>query len=132
MQKERFKIFVRNHPVLVNHVRNKKMTWQQFYELYDLYGEDNGVWDTFLNDTSVNNNGERSSVVTNNSTNPNLVNSLKDFMKLFKGIDLNTVQKALGSIDKAIETFKGIGLTDSNNSDRNTYEERPKYKYFED
>lgn len=132
MQKERFKIFVRNHPVLVNHVRNKKMTWQQFYELYDLYGEDNGVWDSFLNDTSVNNNSDRSSAVTNSSTNPNLVNSLKDFMKLFKGIDLNTVQKALGSIDKAIETFKGIGLTDSNNSDRNTYEERPKYKYFED
>ena len=133
MQKERFKIFVRNHPVLVNHVRNKKMTWQQFYELYDLYGEDNGVWDTFLNDTSVNNNnGDRSSLVTDNSNNPNLVNSLKDFMKLFKGIDLNTVQKALGSIDKAIETFKGIGITDNNNSDRNTYEERPKYKYFED
>jgi len=132
MQKERFKIFVRNHPVLVNHVRNKKMTWQQFYELYDLYGEDNSVWDTFLNDASVNNNGDRSSVVSNNSTNPNLVNSLKDFMKLFKGIDLNTVQKALGSIDKAIETFKGIGLTDSNNDNRNTYEERPKYKYFED
>ena len=39
-EKERFKIFVRNHPVLVNHVRNKKMTWQQFYELYDLYGEE--------------------------------------------------------------------------------------------
>ena len=60
------------------------------------------------------------------------INSLKDFMKLFKGIDLNTVQKALGSIDKAIETFKGVGLTNTGNDNRNTYEERPKYKYFED
>ena len=131
MQKERFKIFVRNHPVLVNHVRNKKMTWQQFYELYDLYGEDNNVWDSFLNDTS-DKESERSSSFNNSSSNPNLVNSIKDFMKLFKGIDLNTVQKALGSIDKAIETFKGIGFTDNKDGDRNTYEERPKYKYFED
>ena len=37
MQKEAFKAFVRRNPQLVNFVQNKKMTWQQFYEIYDLY-----------------------------------------------------------------------------------------------
>lgn len=132
MQKERFKIFVRNHPNLVKQVHNKKMTWQQFYELYDLYGEDDKIWDSFINENG-NNDGDRSSNNINNSNNTNIANTLKDFMGLFKGIDLNTVQRTLTSIDKAIETFKGIGFNNQNNDgNRNTYEERPKYKYFED
>lgn len=131
MQKERFKIFVRNHPNLANFVHDKKMTWQQFYELYDLYGEDDKVWGSFLNNSS-----DRSSTInTSNNTNSsiNLVNTLRDFLGLFKGIDLNTVQKTLTSLDKAIEAFKGISFNDRDNNDnRNNYEERPKYKYFED
>ena len=51
-------------------------------------------------------------------------------MSLFKGVDLNTVQKTLSSLDKAIEAFKGFN--GNNNDLRNNYEERPKYKYFED
>ena len=129
MQKERFKIFVRNHPNLAKHVHNKKMTWQQFYELYDLYGEDNNIWKNFLDDTS----DDRSSITPPNNSNNNIAGTLKDFMGLFKGIDLNTVQRTLSSLDKAIETFKGIGFGNNNISDnRNNYEERPKYKYFED
>ena len=46
-----------------------------------------------------------------------------------KGIDLNTVQKTLNSLDKAIEAFKGF---DKNSDNINNYQERPKYKYFED
>lgn len=125
MQKERFKIFVRNHPSLANHVNNKKMTWQQFYELYDLYGEDNNIWDSFLNNNT--NNSDRNS----NVNNTNIMSSLRDFLGIFKGIDLNTVQKTLNSLDKAIDTFKGIGFNNNNNN-RTNYEERPKYKYFED
>lgn len=119
MKKEEFKNFVRNHPNLVSFVENKKMTWQQFYELYDLYGEESSVWDKFIQ----NNN-------TNTSSNSNIVNTVKDIIALFKGIDLATVQKALTTADKAIEAFKGLGKKEDNIS--SNYEERPKYKYFED
>jgi len=111
---DEFKKFVRNNPYLVNYVRNNKMTWQKFYEIYDLYGEDDSIWNDFKNNTS-------------NSTS-NIGNTFKDIVNLVKGIDLNSVQKALTSLDKAIETFKGF----SSNNTNEIYEERPKNKYFED
>ena len=33
-----FKVFVQAHPTLVESVKKGDMTWQKFYELYDLYG----------------------------------------------------------------------------------------------
>ena len=51
--KEDFKKFVRRNPNLAKYVENKKMTWQQFYEMYDLYGEDNEVWNDFKEDNQV-------------------------------------------------------------------------------
>ena len=44
MSKETFKAFVKQHPELAQYVRNQQMTWQKFYELYDLYGEDDQVF----------------------------------------------------------------------------------------
>ena len=47
--KEQFKSFVRKNPILVKYVDSNEMTWQKFYEMYDLYGEENSVWDKYLN-----------------------------------------------------------------------------------
>lgn len=109
-----FKKFVRENPNLINYVRNNKMTWQQFYEIYDLYGPDDNIWNDFK-DNSVSNNS-------------NLGNTFKEIVNLIKGIDLKGVQKALTSLDKAIEAFKGF----NNDTSNEVYEERPKNKYFED
>ena len=111
MGKDDFRKFVKNNPHLANYVIKNKMTWQQFYEIYDLYGEDNSIWDNFKNKDDS----------TNSTT-------IKDILSLFKGIDLKTVQKTLTSINKAIDVFKDF----NNKDDSNVYEERPKYKYFED
>ena len=32
-----FKEFVKNNPSLVKFVKEDKMTWQKFYEMFDLY-----------------------------------------------------------------------------------------------
>ena len=117
MKIDEFKKFVKNKPYLVNYVKNDKMTWQKFYEIYDLYGEEDNIWNDFKDNTNSSN--------TNTS---NIGNTFKEIVNLVKGIDLNSVQKALTSLDKAIEAFKGF----NNTPDNNTYEERPKNKYFED
>ena len=41
MSKETFKEFIRNKPYLIDYVNDNTMSWQKFYELYDLYGENN-------------------------------------------------------------------------------------------
>ncbi len=112
MGKEDFKEFVRRNPHFVDYVKNNKMTWQQFYEIYDLYGENNSIWDSFKKEEN----------------NPNIVSTVKEFMGLFKGIDLKSIQKNIVSLDKTNEDFKGFNTEKDNTS----YEERPKYKYFED
>ena len=45
---DNFKEFVKKNQVLVTYVKENKMTWQKFYELYDLYGEDNSIWDKYV------------------------------------------------------------------------------------
>lgn len=119
MKKEEFKNFVKKNPQFVKYVQNDKMTWQKFFEIYDLYGEDNSIWNSFK-DTDT----------TKSVTSGGIIGTIKELFELFKGVDLNTVQKTLSSLDKAIEAFKGFNT--KNNINTNNYEERPKYKYFED
>ena len=52
---DNFKLFVKNNPNLITYVRNNTMSWQKFYELYDLYGEDNNIWSEYLNNKSNSN-----------------------------------------------------------------------------
>ena len=115
MKIEEFKKFVKNNPYLIDYVKSDKMTWQKFYEIYDLYGEDDSIWNDFKNNSS-------------SSNTSNIGSTFKEIVNLVKGIDLNSVQKALTSLDKAIEAFKGF----NNNDNNSIYEERPKNKYFED
>ena len=46
-KKDEFKEFIKSKPELVDLVKNKKYTWQDFYEVYDLYGKDESVWEKY-------------------------------------------------------------------------------------
>ena len=48
MSKETFKMFVRSNPSLLDYVRNGQMTWQRFYEMYDMYGENHSIWNSYI------------------------------------------------------------------------------------
>ncbi len=109
---DEFKKFVRENPHLINYVKSNKMTWQQFYEIYDLYGPNDNIWNDFKD----------------NSSQDNITSTIKGIVNLVKGIDLKSIQKALTSLDKAIEAFKGFNSNENNE----IYQERPKNKFFED
>ena len=87
---DNFKEFVKKNQVLVTYVKENKMTWQKFYELYDLYGEDNNIWNEYLKkeepQTKVNN------------TKPS---SLSNIMEMAKNIDALT--KELGVIKEELD-----------------------------
>ena len=54
-KKEEFKAFVRKNPILIKYVKNNEMTWQKFYEIYDIYGENNDVWKDYLKEKETTN-----------------------------------------------------------------------------
>lgn len=117
---DNFKEFVKKHQVLVTYVRENKMTWQKFYELYDLYGEDNNIWNEYLNK-------EETQIKANNTKPSNFSN----IIEMAKNIDPDKLQDGITSIQKAISLF-GDMITKNNTSSTSTYTPRPIYKKFDD
>ena len=123
MSKDSFKEFVKRNNNLINIVEKGETTWQKLYELYDLYGENSSIWNKYLNNNTINNNS--------NVNISNLTNNFKEIINFVKGIDLNSIQKGLNGLDKAIDAFKDI-LPDKPKVPDNIYEPRPNYTYYED
>ncbi|MEG1495032.1 MAG: spore coat protein YlbD [Bacilli bacterium] len=118
MTKELFKEFVhrRTNLDLANAVNKGSMTWQKFYEMFDMYGENSPVWDNYLLKPVSN-------INTKNT-------SLTDIVQMVKGIDLETVRKGIDGVQKAIGLVQGF--TSPKVETPSTYSARPMYKYFED
>ena len=115
MAKEEFKVFVQKNPKLISYVRDGSMTWQKFYEMHDLYGEDNPVWDEYLGVAEA-------AAVTETAG----ISSITDFMK---NIDLDSIQNGVNSMQRVLGLFQDIG---GNKTKKEEYKPRPLYKHFED
>jgi len=119
---DNFKLFVKNNPNLITYVKNNTMSWQKFYELYDLYGEDNSVWNEYLNKD-----------ITVNSTKTESKKSSKfsDILDMAKNLDTNKLQDGISSVQKAIGLI-GDMLVKDKKPDASTYNPRPIYRRFDD
>ena len=121
--KEQFKQFVKKNPSLIKYVESKDMTWQQFYEMYDLYGESSDVWNKYL--MSDNN---KSSVGDVSKT-----SAFADFLAFLKTIDLDSLQEGIGSIQRVLGVFQDFsGNKSVDDNEKKEYKPRPLYKHFED
>ena len=114
-KKEEFKKFVKNNPILIDKVKNNEMTWQNYYELYDLYGEDNNIWNNYI----INEKQEKNSFKFN------------EIMDMVKNIDVDKVQNSITSLQKALGLFGDL-FVNKNNTNNNNYNPRPIYKRFDD
>lgn len=125
MSKEAFKLFARSHPELATTVMKGEATWQKLYELYDIYGESNSVWNTYFQNTM------NTIAKTTSTLEPQ---TFRDFFNTFKNIDLDSVQKGVTNLQKTVGLLQDIGLGSKPSIPEAspTYEPRPMYKYFED
>lgn len=116
MSVDSFKKFVKDRPSLAGYVSRKEKTWQDFYEMYELYGESSEVWNSYLKTSG-------SSPLT-----------IKDLFGMFKDIDVSQLQDSINSIQKGIGYIENIVGSNEGVSTpkRSTYEARPMYRYFDD
>lgn len=112
---DNFKEFVKDNPILINYVKKGEHTWQEFYELYDLYKDDQNIWDKYLKKEERGSNGL----------------NINNFLDYAKKIDVNKLQDGITSIQKAIDLFGGM-LTKNDDSAENSYKPRPVYRRFDD
>ena len=106
--KSAFKEFVKGNPSLIKYVKDGKKTWQDFYELFSLYGSSDSVWNEYLN---------------------NDVGRSFDFSSWLKGIDLDGIQDSIASIQRVLGVVQDFTNMDSTTEE---YKPRPMYKHFED
>ena len=108
---EEFKSFVKSNPNLNSYVMNGTMTWQKFYEMYDMYGSDSPVWDDYKNK-------ERKSP------------SISEIVELAKNVDVDKLQNGISSLQKAIGLFSDLLV--SKDSPKSEYKPRAIYRRFDD
>ena len=121
-KKEEFKLFVKDHPELIKFVKSNEMSWQKFYEVYDIYGDSNDVWNKYFN--KLEDEKEESSSKENFS--------VSDLINMVKNVDLNGVQKNITNISKALGLVQSLIAKDGSDAITDTYTPRPLYKKFED
>lgn len=106
-RKAEFKEFVKKYPSFATYVQNRNTTWQELYELWDMYGDDDKVFSRYKTvGTDLN----------------NVINGIKN-------INMDSVKKNLNSIEKGIKLLQDFIKKEDTVP---TYEPRPIFKRFED
>lgn len=116
--KEDFKLFAKKHPELVRFIKNGEASWQKFYEIYDIYGEEESAWQSYFT----------------KQTTTGTDYSFKSITDKIKNIDLNSIQEHITTAQKALGivqelTGKGTGAAAAATEVVNP---RPINKIFED
>ncbi len=105
---DNFKQFVRNHPDFAIYIKDGTMTWQKFYELYDMYGEDSSIWNDYIKEKSP---------------------TLNEIINIAKKIDINKLQDGVNSLSKAVGLFSNLFKEKTTSEE---YKPRAIYKRFDD
>lgn len=106
-RKTEFKEFVKKYPSFASYVQNRNTTWQELYELWDMYGDDDKVFSRYKTvGTDLN----------------NVINGIKN-------INMDSVKRNLNSIEKGIKLLQDFVKKEDTVP---TYEPRPIFKRFED
>ena len=112
-----------DHPEFVDYAKSNNISFQTYFELYDIYGEDDNIWKDYL--------VKEDRVVSNEKKITNSGISLSNILEYAKNLDTNKVQEGITSIQKAISLFGDILIKDKTDN-TNSYTPRPVYRRFDD
>ena len=107
-KKEMFKEFVRLNPEFATSVKNGKTTWQELFQIYDLYGSGSKLFDQYRKVNKIEN--FTSSI------------GVKDIIDSLKNINIDVLQENLNGLGKAVSFIED--LTNTFKKDEKTNEEK--------
>lgn len=114
-----FKTFVKKNPKLLKYVKNGESSWQKFYEIYDLYGEEESAWKDYLGLATV-----TAAAAT--------TTSFADVLNWVKTINLDSVQQGVNNLQRVLGVVQDLSSKDDKKASTSEYKPRPMYKHFED
>ena len=114
MSKEGFKSFVKSNPSLATFVNNGKMTWQKFYEMYDLYGEKNSVWNDYIGITRT-----------------SFTETTSKINDIIKNVDIDSIKEHINTAQKALDFVQEL-TSKTPSVSKSIPTSRPLNKFFED
>lgn len=85
-KKAQFKEFISKHPEILSYIKNKEMTFQDFYEIYDIYGEEESAWEKYFS------NRELSSAT----------DKINELTSIFKNINMDNIEHHVNNAQKVI------------------------------
>ena len=117
-KKEEFKNFLRSRPHLVEYIKNKEMTLQTFYEIYDVYGENEEAWKPY------------EPVLNTEESDNRTTNKISD---IFNYINVDELQKHIETAKKALSVVEDLTKkTPETQIFKGPLQSRPLNKFFED
>ena len=124
---EEFKVFVKEHPNLLNKIQANEVSWQQLYETYDIYGESHPL---FSNNKTIQNNNIDFNKINNTKKSPDY---LKNALSIFQNIDMDKLSQNLQSIKKVIGAIGEItSINDNKNEVTPTISKKNTYRRYND
>lgn len=121
---DNFKEFVKSNPFLIGYIKRGEKSWQDFYEVYDLYGEDEEAWTKFLEQEA-----EERRDTTKESSSGGYFNEL---INMARNIDVDKMQEGITSLQKTLGLFGELFTGKGGSSTGKEYNPRPLYRRFED
>lgn len=127
---DEFKLFVKANPFLITYIRDGKKSWQDLYEMYDIYGDNEEYWNTYLEDNSSKEESTRDSSKNTSNNNTSFTNHIDELIKMAKNVDVDKVQEGITSLQKTLALFGDLFA--NKNTPTNGYNPRPLYRRFDD
>jgi hypothetical protein len=98
---KRFKTFVKKKPYVLRDVKSGEKTLQDIFEEWMLFGEEDDIWESYLNDDEEK--GE-----TKKSNEEDEEDSTIDVLNMLKNMNLNDIQHHLGQFSTVVQSVQEL------------------------
>lgn len=111
---EEFKKFMYKHPEFIDYAKSNNISYQTYFELYDIYGEDESIWKKY--------------------TSKNITESIniKGILDTVKNINLDSLEENISSIQKAVQLIEELTRTETKKEKEINKEEKITNLYGEE